>query len=168
MFITTWLPWVQGKRWMAACIKHFYLKCFTMCLIFTHSHTGGIELLSVLTFRSNLRFSVLLKDTLTCGHERNCSVPPVAPILLLLDDLLYLFIHSQLIRSVSHLHLWQAADSSQKTLKGTKSCDINSGLRLLCFLRQTVTDSLGSGIWRILAPSWNLTGSWSAPVAQIS
>lgn len=145
---------------MVAFIKHFYLKCFTMCLTITHSHTGGSKLLPVLTFRSDLRFSLLLKDTLTCGHERNCSVSTVAPILLLLGDSLYLFSHSQLICSMSHLRPWQADGSSQKPLKGTKYCDLNSGLRLLCFLRQTFTDSLGSGdpedIGPQLKPDWQL------------
>lgn len=58
----------------------FYLKHLTICLLFTHTHSHWWQWATMrgaaLTIRSSLGFSVLSKDSLTCGQEESGTGPP--------------------------------------------------------------------------------------------
>lgn len=64
---------------------------------FCHTHSHSSE-----HIRSNLRFSVLHKDTVACKQEHPGIKPPT---IRLLDDLLYLLSHTHLLYHCRETHL---------------------------------------------------------------
>ena len=95
-----WYRLCHGVQWYHARSQPAHQRKLT---IHTHSHTDDTAI------RNNLGFSILPKDTLTCGLKE----PGIEPLIFWsVDDLLYLLSHSRLSFdmnysqvSISHFHV---------------------------------------------------------------